>query len=105
MLRSSGMVMSSLYEGFPLVMIEAASVGLPFISYRCPCGPGEFIEDGLDGFTVPVGDVDALAARISEFIDSAALRRTMSAHIKQKSADFTAERIMPQWDALFKSLV
>ncbi|MBR6246703.1 MAG: glycosyltransferase family 4 protein [Bacteroidales bacterium] len=105
MLRSSGMVMSSLYEGFPLVMIEAASVGLPFISYRCPCGPGEFIEDGLDGFTVPVGDVDALAARISEFIDSAALRRTMSAHIKQKSADFTPERIMPQWDALFKSLV
>lgn len=105
MLRSAGFLLSSIYEGFPLVMVEAASLGLPFISYRCPCGPGEFIEDGKDGFTVPVGDIDALADRICEYIDSADLRRSMSDNIRKKAAAFTVDSIMPLWDKLFKSLV
>lgn len=105
MQRSSLFLMTSRYEGFPLVMIEAASLGLPFLSYACPCGPGEFIENGVDGFTVAPGDVQGLADRICDCMEHSELLEAMSRNIQRKAAAFTVPVIMRQWDALFRSLV
>ena len=105
MLESSLFLMTSIYEGFPLVMIEAASVGLPFIAYACPCGPAEFIRDGVDGYTVPVGDVDGMAARISACLDQPALLQEMGRNIRSRAGAFGVDDIMDQWDRLFRNLV
>ncbi len=105
MLSSSLFLMTPLYEGFLLVMLEAASVGLPFIGYACPCGPSEFIENGIQGYTVPVGDIEGMADRICHCIEQPELRAAMGKAAREKSEAFTMDRIMPRWDALFRSLV
>lgn len=103
MRASALLLMTSIYEGFPLVMVEAASLGLPCISYRCPCGPGEFIENGRNGYTVDVGDVQSMAERICICIENPSLISEMRVHCRQKAAGFTVPGIMKQWDALFHS--
>ncbi len=101
MLGSSAYLMTSRFEGFPMVLVETAALGLPTVSYRCPCGPGEFIEDGVNGFTTEPGDIPGMADKICRLIEDEPLRKSMGRSIRAKSQDFTEEKIMPQWDALF----
>ena len=105
MLGASAYLMTSLYEGCPSVLVESAALGLPAVAYRCPCGPAEFIENGKDGFTVAEGDFRGMAERICELIENEALRQEMGARIYEKAKAYTEEKIIPQWDALYRRLV
>ena len=104
MTNSSIFVLSSIYEGFGLVIVEAMSCGLPVVSYACPCGPKDIIEDGKDGFLVEVNDEQTLAARINQLIEDEELRRQMSQAALQKSEKYKMERIIPMWMDLFEKL-
>lgn len=104
MMASSAYLMTSLYEGFPLVLVETAALGLPCVCMRCPCGPAEFIEDGVSGMLADQGDVDGMADKICTLIEQPELRRRMGREIYKKAGDFTPDRILPQWDRLFKRL-
>lgn len=66
--NASCFVLSSRYEGLVMVLIEARMMGLTCISFNCPTGPREIIRDNVDGFLVEAGNIDALAAKISEVI-------------------------------------
>lgn len=105
MLGSSIYLMTSLYEGFPLVLAESASIGLPCVAFRCPCGPGEFIRDGVDGFTANPADSQEWIAKVEKLMDSPELRKKMGENSREKAQDFTEELIIPRWDALFRELV
>jgi glycosyltransferase involved in cell wall biosynthesis len=70
MARASVLVLSSLYEGLPGVMIQALACGCPVASTDCPSGPAEVLEGGRFGPLVPVGDVDALARAIDQVLDA-----------------------------------
>lgn len=95
-------VMTSRREGLPMVLLEAMGVGLPVISYDCPTGPRDVITDGVDGYVVPNGDEEALAARMLELMDDPALRERLAAAARAKAANYDVAVLAERWERLFE---
>ena len=104
MANASIFTLTSTFEGFGLVIVEAMSCGLPVISYNCPCGPKDIISDGTDGFLVPLNDEQCLAEKINLLIENEALRKQMSEAALIKSQKFTAKEVISIWMNLFNTL-
>ena len=102
--RSSIYVLSSRYEGFCLVLLEAMSFGIPCISFNCPHGPSDMITNGEEGILVPVGDINKLAESIEWMITHKEERERMSQNSREKVKYYLAENIMPQWVELFNKI-
>lgn len=103
-LESSFLVLSSRYEGFGLVILEAMGAGLPVVSFTCPCGPRDLIQDGYNGLLVENGNVGQLADKISVLIENDDRRQTMSCNAFASVTSYTKENIMHQWIKLFDDL-
>jgi glycosyltransferase involved in cell wall biosynthesis len=96
--------LSSRFEGLPMVMIEAMSLGLPVVSFDCPTGPREVIEDGRSGVLVPDGDVGALAQALLAVVEDPERRRALGAGAAQRAKDYSLASIGPRWEALIAEL-
>ena len=105
MCNSSIFVLSSIFEGFGLVITEAMSCGLPVVSYTCPCGPKDIITDGVDGFLVSTGDEQMLADKICYLIENPDIRMKMGTAALKKSENYHIEKIIPMWMNLFERLL
>lgn len=103
--QSSIVVSSSHYEGFPLVLLESISCGIPIVSYSYKCGPKDLIDDGINGFLVDAGNEKILADRIITLIRNERLRHEMGKNAFIKSQDFSLDNIMLKWHKLFQSLI
>ena len=103
--QSSIFVLSSRFEGLPLVLMEAMSCRLPSVSFTCPCGPKDIIHDGEDGILCENGNIESLAAGICQLIEDEQLRKEMGKKAAQNIQKFAINRIMQQWDYLFQDLV
>lgn len=77
MVRAEFLVMSSDTEAYPVVLIEALSLGCPVISTDCPSGPREIVREGVNGLLTPL-DVPALAAAMDRLYTDTALRERLS---------------------------
>ena len=104
-LASSIYVMSSRFEGFGMVLIEAMACGVPCVSFDCPHGPGDIINDNRDGYLVENGNTKALAEKLNVLIKDTDLRVLMGKNAKENAKRFLPENIMKQWDEVFKSIV
>jgi glycosyltransferase involved in cell wall biosynthesis len=104
-INASGLVLSSRYEGLPMVLLEAMSCGLPIISYDCKCGPKDVITNSIDGFLIEEGNIDELANKILLIISDNELRCKMGRNSKLKSELFSENMIMEKWIKLFDELI
>jgi glycosyltransferase involved in cell wall biosynthesis len=96
--------MSSRYEGLPMVLLEALSKGVPPVSFDCPEGPRQLIDDGVNGLLVPEGDVPALTAALQRLMDDEDLRRRLGAQALETARDYEADAVTDRWIALAEEI-
>jgi glycosyltransferase involved in cell wall biosynthesis len=99
MARARLLVLSSKWEGFGIVLVEALACGTPVVSTDCKSGPREILGNGRFGRLVPVGDSDALAAAILETLQTTPDR----ALLRRRAEDFTVEKSVKEHLCVFQS--
>ena len=104
-LKSSILVLSSRFEGFGMVLIEAMSYGLPCVSFDCPHGPGDIIQHEKNGILVKNGDINEFSYQVTRLINNIQHRQIIGLNDTDIAKDFTLDCIMLQWDELFKELL
>ena len=97
-------VMTSRYEGLPMVLLEAKVKKLPLVSFDINSGPSDIIEDGVSGYLVPPFDTDAMAERICELIEHPELRQKFSDHAWDNIDKFRKEAVVQKWVELIDGL-
>jgi len=101
MLQSDVFVMTSLTECFPMVMLEASSVGLPIVSYDVPVGPKAIITQGENGYLIPFEKTEEMASKIVEILTDKELKKKLAERSKENAVNFLPEKIVPLWEAIF----
>jgi len=104
-LQSSMMLFPSRFlEALPMVLIEAMSSGLPLVAFDAPCGPKDVIQDGVNGFLIKTGDIEAFSEKINDLIESGEMRKKMGKAAREMSFDYEVEKIMKRWLQLFETV-
>ncbi|UGS35390.1 glycosyltransferase [Capillimicrobium parvum] len=101
---ASVLALSSRFEGMPLVILEAFAAGVPVVSFDCPTGPGELIENGSEGLLVPDGDVRALGAALRLLAGDEPQRRRMGRAARVRAARQGPAAVTERWEALLRRL-
>ena len=99
--NASVFLLSSYYEGLPMVLLESFSHGVPAVSFDCKCGPKDIIKDGVNGFLVPNGDIKTYADKVIQLISDDAMRKKMGNAAYKTSFNFLKDKIMEEWMNLF----
>ena len=93
-------VLSSIWESFGLVLIEAMMTGTPVVSTDCPIGPAEILQDGLYGKITPIKNPKKLAQAIVKTLDYP----IDSTILKKRANDFSIEKIIPKYINYIKTV-
>lgn len=96
--RADLMVLTSHYEGFPNVLVEAMSHGLPAVSVDCPEGPADIIRHQTDGLLTPQNAPEQLAGALDELMGDETKRAAFARRAVEVRERFSAEMILPLWD-------
>lgn len=99
---SSALILTSHFEGLPMVLLEGLSCGLPLVAFDIDCGPSDLIDDGKNGFLIPDGDIEGFAEAICRLIESEEMRQKMGAASLAKAAQFSTDKIIDKWEELFQ---
>lgn len=100
--EGSVLVMTSRFEGFPMVLIEAMTCGLPCVAFDCPYGPSELIEDGKTGYLIPYDDDQMFMDKLSYLMRHPEIRRRMGEEARKSVERFSVESVMAKWKKLYE---
>lgn len=98
MKQAQAFVLSSRFEGFPNVLLEALASGLPVVSVDCLSGPREILDDGRYGILVPPEDPNALAEGIVRVATDSGLRTRLSLSGSQRATCYRPDVIITKWE-------
>ena len=103
-MESSIFAFTSRFEGFPNALMEAMYFGLTCISTDCPTGPSELIQNGINGYLIPVEGEDELTDRLTELMSDADLRKEIGKKAHESMTPYKSEEVVRQWVTLLESL-
>lgn len=95
-------VLSSLYEGFGNVIVEAMACGVPVVATDCPHGPAEILEQGLNGLLALPADADDLARKILKLLQHPHLREKLARRGLARSQQFNSNTIAANYAQVFR---
>jgi glycosyltransferase involved in cell wall biosynthesis len=102
--NASCLLLTSRFEGFPMVLLEASSFGLPIISFDCQTGPSEIIQDGFNGFLVPLYNINIFVERMIKLQNDYEIFEQFSKNIYETSEKYMLNNIVPKWIDVFESM-
>ena len=100
--RADLFVLSSRYEGFPNVLLDAMACGLPAVSFDCPSGPAEIIRDNVDGLLAAPEDAGGLADALHRLMADDSLRRRFALRAAEVVQRFGTAQFFARWEAVFE---
>ena len=103
--NSSICAVTSYFEGFSLVILEAMKHGVPCVAFDCPFGPSSIINDASCGFLVENGNISIFAERLCRLIEDKELRKQFSKAAIEKASTYDVDTIMSKWKELFEDIV
>ncbi|NUR07519.1 MAG: glycosyltransferase family 4 protein [Nocardioidaceae bacterium] len=101
---ASAYAMASMSEGFPMVLIEAMTRGVPLVAFDCPRGPAEIIRDGENGLLVPEGPHERLGEALMRLVEDDELRARLGAQALRDAERYTIDRITADWEDFLDGL-
>lgn len=104
MLDSSLYLMTSKTECYPMVLIEALSIGLPVVTFDSPTGPRHIVKNEVSGFVTPNQNIEAIAEKVVLLIQNENLRKDFGDHASSDSVIFQPEQVMMLWEELFNKI-
>jgi GalNAc-alpha-(1->4)-GalNAc-alpha-(1->3)-diNAcBac-PP-undecaprenol alpha-1,4-N-acetyl-D-galactosaminyltransferase len=96
-LTASIFILSSIYEGFPNVLLEAMAHGLPCISTNCPTGPSEIISHNVNGVLVPITSTSKLSEELTRLMNNSDLRLSLGKIAQESLNRFEKSQIIQSW--------
>lgn len=103
--KSQIFLLTSRYEGMPNALMEAMSLGIPCISTDCDMGPAELIEDEVNGYLVPVDDIESITQRLEYLIENENQRMYISENSKQINETHSIDKIYSMYLLYFKEVI
>ena len=102
--KAQFLVLSSEYEGRPLVLTESMTCGTPCLSFNCPSGPAEIIDDNITGLLAKNGDVKDLSEKMEWLITHDNERQEMGRKARLASEKYKPATILKEWEKTYCSI-
>lgn len=99
------LVLPSYREGLPMVLLEAQVNNIPIVSFDVVTGPAEIVEDNVNGFLVPMYDIDDMAEKIEILMNDDEKRKDFSSHAMDNIDRFRLQNVIKDWNELFDELL
>lgn len=103
-MSSSVFILSSRWEGLPMVLLEAMSCGLPCISFDCETGPSQLIKDNYNGYLVEAENIDRLSEKINWIVENDSVIEKLRENSRVMARKYSVDKVAMEWYKMFEEV-